>query len=293
MRGVGTTVGILHPGRMGAAVAAQLRRGGARVLWSPEGRSPATAERAEAARVENAGGLGDLLERADVILSLCHPAAAEDVARQVAEHGVEDGTLYIEANATAPRRVQRIAQLLPGASVVDAALIGPRPVNGKRPLLYASGPSAAVSRLSGLFAMTDVQVRPLGEEIGKASALGLSHSGYRKAAQILAALAHAVAEQHGVARQLTDIAAQEPGGYPTRTAHIPDAAANAWRWAPELREAADLLAETGLPDELLRGAAVSLGRWEQVRDAELSVADALEQLRSPVEAETDGTSGAV
>ncbi|WP_285830799.1 DUF1932 domain-containing protein [Streptomyces meridianus] len=291
MRGVGTTVGILHPGRMGAAVAAQLRRGGARVIWSPEGRSPATAERAEAARLEAADGLADLLERADVVLSLCSPAAAENVARQVAEHGVENGTLYIEANATAPRRMQRIVQLLPGASVVDAALIGPPPVNGKRPLLYASGPPSAVSRLSGLFAMTDVQVRPLGEEIGKASALGLSHSGYRKAAQILAALAHGVAEQHGVARQLTDIAAQEPGGYPTRTAHIPDAAANAWRWAPELQEVADLFAEAGLPDELMRGAAASLGRWEQVRDAELSAADALEKLRTPTEANADGTSG--
>lgn len=288
MRGVGTTVGILHPGRMGAAVAAQLRRGGARVIWSPEGRSPATAERAEAARLEAADSLAGLLERADVIVSLCNPAVAEDVARQVAEHGVSPDTLYIEANAIAPQRMHRITRLLPGAAVVDAALIGPPPVNGKRPLLYASGPSAAVSRLSGLFAMTDVQVRPLGEEIGKASALKLAHSGYRKAAQLLAALAHGAAEQHGVARQLTDIAAQEPGGYPTRTAHIPEAAANAWRWAPELHEVADLFAEAGLPDELMRGAATSLGRWEQVRDADLSVADALEQLRTPP---PDGTAG--
>ena len=33
------TIGILHPGRMGAAVAAEAVKAGARVLWCPEGRS--------------------------------------------------------------------------------------------------------------------------------------------------------------------------------------------------------------------------------------------------------------
>lgn len=283
MRGVGTTVGILHPGRAGAAVGAQLRRGGARVIWSSESRSAATAKRAEAARLEDAGGLAALVERSDVLVAMCDPAAAEDVAREVAGLDPDPGILYVEANAISPQRVQRIAGLMPEGSVVDAALIGPLPVNSKRPMLAASGPSAAVSRLSGLFAMTDVQVRPLGEELGTASALKLAHSGYRKAGQVLAALAHAAAEQYGVAGQLTDIAARESGGYPTRTAHIPEAAASARRWMPELEEAADLLADAGLPDQLLRGAAATLTRWEGAGDAELSVADALELLRTPAD----------
>ena len=36
------TIGVLHPGEMGAAVAAEARRRGARVLWYPTGRSQAT-----------------------------------------------------------------------------------------------------------------------------------------------------------------------------------------------------------------------------------------------------------
>ena len=39
------TIAVLHPGEMGAAVAAALRE---TVIWAPEGRSAATAERARA-----------------------------------------------------------------------------------------------------------------------------------------------------------------------------------------------------------------------------------------------------
>lgn len=153
------TVGMLHPGRMGAAVAGQLRRRGTTVLWSPHGRSHATTARAAAAALEPVDDLSVLLARADVVLSLCPPAAAEDVARQIADHGFV-GKIFIEANAIAPQRVRCIAHMLPKVTVVDAAVIGSPPVGGKRPKLYASGPSAALDRLDDLFATTDVQVCP-------------------------------------------------------------------------------------------------------------------------------------
>ena len=40
------TVGLLHPGEMGAAVGQCLAGAGHRVLWAPEGRSPSSAARA-------------------------------------------------------------------------------------------------------------------------------------------------------------------------------------------------------------------------------------------------------
>ena len=43
------TVGLLHPGEMGAAVGQCLAAAGHRVLWVPEGRSAASAARAAAA----------------------------------------------------------------------------------------------------------------------------------------------------------------------------------------------------------------------------------------------------
>jgi phosphoglycerate dehydrogenase-like enzyme len=80
-----TTVAVLHPGRMGAAVAAQLRTVGTHVLWCSPGRSAGTAERAAAAGLEDAGR--GLLERADVVLSICPPEFAESVASQGARRG--------------------------------------------------------------------------------------------------------------------------------------------------------------------------------------------------------------
>jgi 3-hydroxyisobutyrate dehydrogenase-like beta-hydroxyacid dehydrogenase len=81
------TIGLLHPGEMGAAVGQCLARAGHRVLWSPEGRSGATAARAGAAGLTATASLADLIERADIIMSVCPPHAALDVAGQVAGSG--------------------------------------------------------------------------------------------------------------------------------------------------------------------------------------------------------------
>lgn len=287
------TVGLLHPGSMGAAVAAQLRRAETNVLWSPAGRSPATAARAEAAGLEAANGLADLVERSDIVLSLCPPAAAEEVARQVAARSCS-GKVYVEANAISPTRMRRIAGLLPQAVVIDAAVVGSPPVGGKQPRLYASGPSCELVRLGELFAATDLRFRPLGEEIGRASALKLSYSSYQKASRVLAAVSYALADANGVAEELLDIAGQRRGSYLTETDYIAKTAARAWRWAPELEEAAELLEEAGLPDDLMRAAAAVLSRWSSTRDADLGITEALTNLSnapSPVARQQDPHAG--
>ncbi|MGL5810767.1 MAG: NAD(P)-binding domain-containing protein, partial [Nocardioides sp.] len=106
----GPAVAVLHPGRMGAAVAAQLRRGGVRVLWCSVGRSAATARRAEEAGFEPVGSLAEVVAVADIVLSICPPEFAEDLATSVAGHGF--GGLYVEANAISPGRCVRMAGLL-------------------------------------------------------------------------------------------------------------------------------------------------------------------------------------
>src|SRR3954469_6166997 len=76
------TVGLLHPGEMGAAVGAVLRGTGARIRWASEGRSAETRARAEAAGLEDVGTAG-ALAAADVVFSICPPHAALDVARSL------------------------------------------------------------------------------------------------------------------------------------------------------------------------------------------------------------------
>ncbi|MFF4431993.1 DUF1932 domain-containing protein [Streptomyces sp. NPDC001513] len=271
-----TTVGLLHPGNMGAAFGAQLRARGVAVLWCPDGRSDVTRRRAEQAGLEPAA-FSDLLDRADVVLSLCPPAAAEELAAQVAAHGFA-GRTYVEANAISPGRVGRIAALLPRAETIDAAVVGSPPVGGKNPTLYLSGERDRTGRVERLFAGTDIRTHDLGSELGAASALKLSYSSYQKASRVLAALAYGAARAHGVGDELLAIAAKRTGSYLTETDYIPKTAARAWRWGPELVDAAALLIDAGLPDELMLAAVSTLDRWGTARDAPLTVEEALELL---------------
>ncbi len=80
------TVGLLHPGEMGAAVGGCLVSVGHEVLWDPAGRSRATTGRALAAELTGVA-FGRLVAKSSVILSICPPHAALDVARQVADAG--------------------------------------------------------------------------------------------------------------------------------------------------------------------------------------------------------------
>ncbi|MEU3259945.1 DUF1932 domain-containing protein [Streptomyces albidoflavus] len=279
-------VGLLHPGSMGAAFAAQLRAQGTTVLWCPVGRSDASRQRAELAGMEAVDDLGQLLRRVGLVISLCPPAAAEEVVAEVAKHGFRDRT-YVEANAITPQRVRAVAACLPDTAVLDGSVVGSPPVGGKQPTLYLSGPPRHVALVADLFEGTDVQTRSLGNEIGQASALKLAYSSYQKASRVLAAVAYGVADANGVADELLQIAAKRTGSYLTETDYIPKTAARAWRWAPELEDAADLLAESGLPDHFMRGIAAALHRWDEVHDGSVTVSRALELLSSADDRHTD------
>ncbi|MEU1597234.1 DUF1932 domain-containing protein [Streptomyces sp. NPDC005708] len=275
-----TVLGILHPGSMGAAVAAQARRSGAEVLWCSDGRSPETTHRAEKYGLSAVGGLSEMTDRADVILSLCPPAAAEDVARSVATRSYS-GT-YVDGNAVSPATMARITSIMQssGATVVDGSVIGSPPSASKCPRLYLSGPSEALQRVAKLFAGSAVQTRPLAGGVGQASALKLSYSSYQKASRVLAAVAYALASDYGVEAELLDIAQGRTTSYLAETGYFPKVAARSWRLGPEMREAALALAEVGLPSELADAAAAVMEHWEGLKDTSPALAQVLAELHA-------------
>ena len=139
-----TAVGILHPGEMGAAVGALLADG----WWAPDGRSAETATRAREAGLREAS-LPELLERCAVVLSICPPHAALDVARAAA--GFRG--LYCDANAVSPATALEVARIVEegGATFVDGGIVGGPPREaGTR--LYLSGREAPA--VAALFAGT-------------------------------------------------------------------------------------------------------------------------------------------
>ncbi|MET9126369.1 DUF1932 domain-containing protein [Streptomyces sp. NPDC004528] len=275
-----TTLGILHPGSMGAAVAAQARCSGVEVLWCPAGRSTSSKERAERYGLTPVHALSELVERADIILSLCPPAAAEDVARSVA--ACSYAGIYVDGNAVSPAAMANIGAIVQrtGATAVDGSVIGSAPSDSKSPRLYLSGPAYALRPVAQLFEGSAVQARLLPGGIGQASALKLSYSSYQKASRALALVAYALATDHGVEAELLDIAGGRTTSYLAETAYFPKVAARSWRWGPEMKEAAHALEEAGLPSDLADAAAAVMGRWERLKDTSPDLAHVLDELHT-------------
>ncbi|MFD5429707.1 DUF1932 domain-containing protein [Streptomyces sp. NPDC127084] len=274
-----TTLGILHPGSMGAAVAAQARLSGAEVVWCPAGRSVSSRERAERYGLTPVADLAEMVERADIILSLCPPAVAEDVARSVAAHSYT--RIYVDGNAVAPATMSSISAVMcvPGATVVDGSIVGSPPSASKSTRFYLSGPSQALPLVAGLFAGSAVQTHLLPGGIGRASALKLSYSSFQKASRVLAAVSYALARAYGVEDELVDIAQGRTTSYLAEPAYFPKVAARSWRWGPEMSEVAAALEEAGLPSDLAFASASVMSRWDNLKDSALDVPQVLDLLR--------------
>jgi 3-hydroxyisobutyrate dehydrogenase-like beta-hydroxyacid dehydrogenase len=258
------TIGLLHPGAMGAAVGAQLVAAGQRCVWVPAGRGPATRRRAAAAGLVALAGFEELAT-CEVVVSVCPPAVALEVAHQVARTGFTG--CYVDANAISPRHSQEIVTVLDGATVVDGGIVGPPPNRPDTTRLYLSGADDAVARVHTLFADTILTPVVVPGPVGAASALKLAFATYNKVSTVLAAQAHALARRHGVDTQLRELAAAVLPATPLAAPDgLTSAAQRAWRWAPEMNEIADACRDAGLPADLLDAAAAFLEHWRQHKD---------------------------
>jgi 3-hydroxyisobutyrate dehydrogenase-like beta-hydroxyacid dehydrogenase len=261
-----TTIGLLHPGEMGAAVGAAARADGARVLWASEGRGPATRRRAAAARLEDAGSLADLVHGSEVILSVCPPHAATDLARAVAT--LRFTGLYVDANAVAPATACEIGGIVEkaGATFVDGGIIGGPPQKRGTTRLYLSG--AAAPRVAALFPQGPLEAIVVPGGPGAASALKMAYAGWNKghAALLMAVRALAVAE--GVEAALLEEWKLSQPDLPARSeAAVKGNARKAWRFVGEMEEIAKTFAAADLPDGFHQAAAEIYRRLAQWKDA--------------------------
>ena len=261
------TVGIFHPGAMGASVAAAARTGGAAVLWASEGRSTSTAGRAAAAGLEDAGTLEALCVRAQVILSICPPDAAEALAETVIATGF-DG-IFVDANAIAPERARRIAGRIEaaGARYVDGGIIGLPATAPGTTCLYLSGGEAAL--VAALFEGSMLEARALDATPDRASALKMCYAAHTKGLTALRCALVAAAEELGVREALFEQWAGEDAGKPEQIAEgIRGVTAKAWRFEGEMREIAATLEAAGLPGGFHLAAADLYQRLAGFKDAD-------------------------
>ncbi len=228
------TVGLLHPGEMGAAVGGCLVSVGHEVLWDPAGRSRASTGRALAAELTGVT-FDRLIARSSVILSVCPPHAALDVARLVASAGYTGR--YVDANAISVATAEQVAAVVTagGATYVDGGIIGPPPEVAGHTRLYLSGPHAAEVR--PLFDRSPLDARVAEGPLYAASAVKMAYAAWTKGSSALLLAARALARASGVERTLLaewSLSQQGLGEQSERSAAA--AAAKGWRWVAEKDE---------------------------------------------------------
>jgi 3-hydroxyisobutyrate dehydrogenase-like beta-hydroxyacid dehydrogenase len=248
-------IGLLHPGDMGAGIGQCLAARGHEVLWASAGRGPDTAARAAAAGLADAGTVAALAARAQIIISVCPPHAALDVAWAV--HGFAG--LYVDANAISPGTAREVARLIceSGGRYVDGGIIGPPPGSARRSRLYLSGSDPGdTGVVAALFDGTPMETRMVGGSAMAASAVKMAYAAWTKGSAALLLEIRALAREQGVEDALlAEWAESQPALEARSAAAARSAATKGWRWVGEMEEIAATMSGAGLPDGFHQAAA--------------------------------------
>jgi 3-hydroxyisobutyrate dehydrogenase-like beta-hydroxyacid dehydrogenase len=273
------TIGLLHPGEMGAGIGAALVEAGYTVTWASAGRSSASARRAASANLVDLGTVEAMVDRCQLIMSICPPTHAVEVANAVAGFG----GLYLDANAIAPDTARRVAAVIEAGEgrYVDGGIIGnpPTPTYGTR--LYLSGPAA--HEMSGLFAGTTVDARVLSEDQTAASAIKMCFAAWTKGTTALLLAIRALAIAEGVDEPLLDEWHTSIPELEQRSLTAgQQAATKGWRWVGEMEEIAATFRSVGLPGGFHLAAADIFARPDRDEQADAdqsTLGSVLEALR--------------
>ena len=259
------TVALLHPGNMGATIGAAAVTSGARVVWASEQRSQATAERALLAGLTDVAKLAEAVQGSDLVLSVCPPHAAMDVAQSVANQKFTG--IYVDANAISRATAEQIGKIITkaGGSFVDGGIIGAPVKRTGTTRLYLSGEKA--SEVAELFSKSMLDARAIGAVPGAASALKVAYAAWTKCTDALLLAIRALAANEGVDEALTTewkISQPDLERRVLRAAAV--ATPKAWRYVGEMKEIAETFEAAGLPTGFHNAAAEICERLAVFKD---------------------------
>ncbi|MBL6945513.1 MAG: NAD(P)-dependent oxidoreductase [Rhodospirillales bacterium] len=252
------TIAIVSPGDMGHNVGKALRSEGLRIITCLSGRSERTRLLSDQAGFEDFPSLEEMIEAADIILSIMPPAAAFGASQTVAASikAVGKKLPYADCNATSPQTTKRIGEVISaaGASYIDGGIVGPGPGTSENPTrFYVSGRTAdAMTVIQG----PHIRVVNLGEEIGRASAIKMCFAAITKGTWTLYVAALLAAERLGITEDLHDeLRNSRPKDYAEMERMVPRLPLDAERWIGEMNEISDTLSGTGITPDFHNGAA--------------------------------------
>ena len=242
---------------MGHTVGRVLVEHGLRVITCLKERSQRTRSLAESAGILDVPTFQALVSEADIILSILVPSRAEKVAEMVSETITETQAkvLYADCNAISPQTTCRISETVAnvGANYLDVSIIGPPPRSEGVTRFYVSGPSL------GLFSQLNqfgLDIRPLGDKVGKASAIKMCYAALTKGLSALCIELLTASKLLGVSESLaSEFQLSQASLYERMERSIPSLPSKSRRWVGEMEEIAATFAELGLTPKILDGAA--------------------------------------
>jgi 3-hydroxyisobutyrate dehydrogenase-like beta-hydroxyacid dehydrogenase len=266
---------------MGSTIGAAAATSGARVLWVSRERGPATRKRAVQAGLIEVEDLDEALGRSDLVLSVCPPHAAIDVAEQVAARKFTGA--FVDANAVSRATAERIGVIVTraGASYVDGGIIGSPVKQQGTTRLYLSGERAA--EVAQVFSKSMLDARAIGSEPGAASALKVAYAAWTKGTDAMLLAIRAYAAHEGVDEALLEewaISQPQLEKRCERAAAV--ATPKAWRYVGEMEEIAEAFTAAGLPEGFHKAAAEVCARLDAFKDRTdpvPTVAEVIETLR--------------
>lgn len=244
-----SVIGILGTGDMGSAVGRALIASGHQIITDLSGRSDYSRALALAAGVEDVGSLCQLVVKSNLFLSIVPPANALALAEMVMPviASKNPKLVYADCNAVAPSTSLQIAKLADSLSLryQDAGIVGAAPKAARVPVrIYTSGP---YGQLMGELAGPLIQIKHLGTEIGKASALKMAYASLTKGTHTLRTAVALVSALTGVYDELMDeLEFSQSAALDSMVQTIPRLPVDAARWTGEMREIAKTYRELGV-----------------------------------------------
>lgn len=251
------TIGIISPGEMGSAIGRYLINDDHRVITCLTGRSERTKQFSIAAGIQNVPTLHELVIESDLILSIMVPSEAEHLAESVSSAFCATGenTYFADCNAVSPKTSIAIGSIISksGGRYIDAGIIGGPPTELTSPRFYVSGPHhQAMKELDG----SGIQIKPLGDEIGRASAIKMCYASLTKGTWALYIALLTTAELLGLSDELKEeFAFSQPQTLRTMESRLASIPSKAERWIGEMEEIADTFADQGVTPFFHRGSA--------------------------------------
>jgi L-threonate 2-dehydrogenase len=262
------TIAIIAAGEMGAGIGRRLHERGANVLTSLQGRSGASAQRAERAGMKPVDSDDALVGQADFFLSIVPPGDALALARRLAPALARAARkpIYVDLNAVAPETAVAIGDVVTtsGAHYVDGGIIGAPPSVNYSPKLYLAGDDAKTVERLGAYGLT---IRTVHGTIGAASALKMSYAGLTKGLTALGTAMILGAIRADCADELrTELAESQPNMLAWLARQVPSMYPKAYRWIAEMEEIAAFLKDDPAALAIYQGIAHLYERVAEVRN---------------------------